>query len=62
MLFLFQFLLFALIFLSFALIIGVPVVLATPNGWSSSKNIVFAGTTGWLFLVFLIGALNSFVV
>jgi len=62
MLFLFQFLLFALIFLSFALIIGVPVVLATPNGWSSSKNIVFAGTTGWLFLVFLIGALNSCVV
>jgi photosystem II PsbZ protein len=62
MLFLFQFLLFALIFLSFALIIGVPVVLASPDGWSSSKNIVFAGTTGWLFLVFLIGALNSFVV
>jgi photosystem II PsbZ protein len=62
MLFIFQFLLFALVFLSLALVIGVPVVLATPDGWSSSKNLVFAGTTGWLFLVFLIGALNSFVV
>ena len=62
MLFLFQFLLFALVFVSLALVIGVPVILASPDGWAYSKNIVFAGTTGWLFLVFLVGALNSFVV
>jgi photosystem II PsbZ protein len=62
MLFLFQLVLFALVFLSLALVIGVPVVLASPNGWATSKNLVFAGTTGWFFLVFLVGTLNSFVV
>jgi photosystem II PsbZ protein len=62
MLSLFQLVLFALVFLSLALVIGVPVLLASPDGWSSSKNIVFAGTGGWLFLVFLVGTLNSFVV
>jgi photosystem II PsbZ protein len=62
MLFLFQLVLFALVFLSLALVIGVPVLLASPEGWASSKNIVFAGTAGWLFLVFLVGTLNSFVV
>jgi photosystem II PsbZ protein len=62
MLSLFQLVLFALVFLSLALVIGVPVLLASPEGWASSKNIVFAGTAGWLFLVFFVGTLNSFVV
>ena len=62
MLFLFQISLFAFIALSFALVVGVPVLLASPDGWSSSKNIVFSGTGLWFLLVFLVGVLNSFVV
>jgi photosystem II PsbZ protein len=54
--------LFALILLSFALIIGVPVVFATPNGWSENKRIVFSGVSVWLLLVFAIGIFNSFVI
>lgn len=62
MLFVFQLTLFALIALSFALVVGVPVVLASPDGWASSKQLVFSGATLWIFLVFLVGILNSFVV
>lgn len=54
--------LFALILLSFALIIGVPVVFATPNGWSENKRFVFSGVSVWLLLVFAIGIFNSFVI
>jgi photosystem II PsbZ protein len=54
--------LFALILLSFALIIGVPVVFATPNGWSENKRFVFSGVSVWLLLVFAIGVFNSFVI
>ncbi len=53
---------FALILLSFALIIGVPVVFATPNGWAENKRFVFSGVSVWLLLVFAIGIFNSFVI
>nr|WKT06863.1 Z protein of photosystem II [Klebsormidium flaccidum] len=56
----FQLSLFALVATSFLLVIGVPVILASPNGWSSSKNIVFSGTSLWIGLVFLVGLLSSF--
>jgi photosystem II PsbZ protein len=54
--------LFGLILLSFALIIGVPVVFATPNGWADNKRFVFSGVSVWLLLVFAIGIFNSFVI
>lgn len=57
----FQLAVFALIATSFLLVIGVPVVLASPNGWSSSKNTVFSGLSLWIALVFLVGILNSFI-
>nr|YP_010264543.1 Z protein of photosystem II [Vandenboschia striata]UIO59711.1 Z protein of photosystem II [Vandenboschia striata] len=57
----FQLALFALIAISFLLVIGVPVVLASPDGWSSNKNIVFSGASLWIGLVFLVGILNSFI-
>lgn len=41
MLVIFQLALFALIAVSFLLIIGVPVVFATPEGWSDNKGAVF---------------------
>ena len=57
-----QLALFALILLSFALVIGVPVVFASPNGWTENKKVVFSGLSLWLLLVFTVGVFNSFVV
>jgi photosystem II PsbZ protein len=62
MLFIFQLSLFAFVALSLALLVGVPVAFASPEGWASTKNIVFSGATLWIFLIFLVGILNSFVV
>jgi photosystem II PsbZ protein len=57
-----QIALLALITVSFALVVGVPVVFATPNGWSENKGIVFSGLSLWLLLVFAVGIFNSFVI
>ena len=57
-----QLALFALIVVSFALVVGVRVVFASPNGWSENKGIVFSGLSLWLLLVFTVGVFNSFVV
>jgi photosystem II PsbZ protein len=57
----FQLAILALIVISFLLVIGVPVVLASPNGWSNSKNTVFSGASLWIGLVFLVGILNSLI-
>ena len=58
----FQLTLFAFIALSFLLVVGVPVVFASPNGWVENKGTVFSGLGLWLLLVFVVGVLNSFVV
>nr|ARV78407.1 photosystem II protein Z [Aneura pinguis]WGO59182.1 photosystem II protein Z [Aneura pinguis] len=55
----FQSAVFALISISFLLVIGVPVVLASPDGWLSNKNAVFSGASLWIGLVSLVGILNS---
>lgn len=57
-----QLALFAFIVVSFALVVGVPVVFASPNGWSENKGIVFSGLSVWLLLLFTVGVFNSFVV
>ena len=57
-----QLALFALIVVSFALVVGVPVVFASPNGWTENKGLVFSGLSVWLLLVFTVGVFNSFVV
>ena len=62
MLLVFQLTLFALIVVSFLLLVGVPVVFASPNGWSDNKGTVFSGLGIWFLLVFAVGILNSFVV
>nr|YP_002600952.1 Z protein of photosystem II [Pyramimonas parkeae]ACJ71113.1 Z protein of photosystem II [Pyramimonas parkeae]ANA57014.1 Z protein of photosystem II [Pyramimonas parkeae] len=62
MILLFQLALFALIAVSFLMVIAVPVVFASPDGWSSTKGLVFTGAALWIFLVFLVGVLNSFVI
>jgi len=61
MLLFFQLALFLLIALSFILVVGVPVIFASPDGWTTSKGFIFSVVTLWIFLVFLVGLLNSFV-
>jgi photosystem II PsbZ protein len=58
----FQFTLLALVALSFLLVVGVPVVFASPEGWTENKRTVFSGLGLWILLVFAVGVLNSFVV
>ena len=58
----FQLTLFGLIALSFLLVVGVPVVFASPNGWTENKSVVFSGVGLWIILVFAVGILNSFVI
>ncbi len=57
-----QLALLALIVVSFGLVVGVPVVFASPNGWTDNKRFVFSGLSVWLLLVFVVGICNSFVV
>lgn len=57
----FQLAVFALIVTSLILLISVPLVFASPDGWLGNKNIVFSGTSLWIGLVFLIGILNSLI-
>ena len=58
----FQLTLFAFVALSFILVVGVPVIFASPNGWTDNKRIVFSGVGVWVLLVFTLGILNSFVI
>ena len=62
MLLVFQLSLFALVALSFLLVVGVPVAFASLDGWSENKGLVLSGTGLWFILVFTVGILNSFVV
>ncbi|AFZ28659.1 photosystem II reaction center protein PsbZ [Gloeocapsa sp. BRSZ] len=59
---LFQIALVALVIMSFAMLIGVPVAYATPQNWVESKKLLWVGSIAWIGLVFLVGALNFLVV
>jgi photosystem II PsbZ protein len=59
---LFQLVLLALVVLSFVLVVGAPVALASPQNWDQSRRILFLGSGVWAILVILVGLLNSFVV
>ena len=58
----FQIALIALVVVSFIMVIGVPVAYATPQSWNESKKLLWVGSGAWFALVFLVGALNFFVV
>jgi photosystem II PsbZ protein len=58
----FQLVLTALVLLSFALVVGVPVAYATPQNWNQSKSLIFLGSGIWVALVLAVGALNFLVV
>uniref|UniRef100_A0ACD5X0V5 Uncharacterized protein n=1 Tax=Avena sativa TaxID=4498 RepID=A0ACD5X0V5_AVESA len=57
----FQLAVFALIVTSSVLIISVPLVFASPDGWLNNKNVVFSSTSLWIGLVFLVAILNSLI-
>jgi photosystem II PsbZ protein len=59
---LFQVSILALIAFSFLMVLAVPVVFASPNGWNENKNLVLFGAAAWALLVLTVGALNSFVI
>ncbi|MDJ0553160.1 MAG: photosystem II reaction center protein PsbZ [Microcoleaceae cyanobacterium MO_207.B10] len=60
--FLFQFVLLALVVLSFVLVVGVPVAYASPQIWNQSKSLIFVGSGLWVALVIAVGVLNFLVV
>ncbi|MEX0268028.1 photosystem II reaction center protein PsbZ [Leptolyngbyaceae cyanobacterium UHCC 1019] len=59
---LFQIALAALVFLSFVMIIGTPVALATPQNWDQSRRVIFLGSGVWALLVIVVGILNYLVI
>lgn len=57
----FQLLLAALVFFSFAMIVYVPVAYASPQNWNQSKRLILIGSAIWGGLVVAVGALNFLV-
>jgi photosystem II PsbZ protein len=51
-----------LILLSFALVVGVPVILVSPGEWEKSKGVVYTGAGLWFGLVIVTAAFNSFII
>lgn len=58
----FQLTLTLFIFLSFILVVTVPVIFASQDGWEENKNYILYSSTLWGVLVLVIGGLNSFVI
>ncbi|BAZ69037.1 photosystem II reaction center protein PsbZ [Pelatocladus sp. BLCC-F211] len=58
----FQIALLALVLVSFAMVIGVPVAYATPQNWNDSKRLLWLGSGAWIGLVVLVALLSFFVV
>ncbi|MBC6419962.1 MAG: photosystem II reaction center protein PsbZ [Prochloron sp. SP5CPC1] len=59
---LFQISLAALVFLSFVLVVGVPVAYASPQNWDQSKSLLWVGSFAWIALVLVVAVLNFFVI
>lgn len=57
-----QLLVSILILLSFALVVGVPVIVVSPGEWEKSKNLIYSAAGLWFGLVIVIAAFNSFVI
>ena len=53
-----QLLVGVLILVSFAMVVAVPVILATPGEWEKSQSIVWSGAGLWSALVIITGILN----
>ena len=53
-----QLLVGVLILVSFAMVVAVPVILATPGEWEKSQSIVWSGVGLWSALVIITGIFN----
>ena len=53
-----QLLVGVLILVSFAMVVAVPVILATPGEWDKSQSIVWSGAGLWSALVIITGIFN----
>ncbi len=53
-----QLLVGVLILVSFAMVVAVPVILATPGEWGKSQSIVWSGAGLWSALVIITGIFN----
>nr|QCI07074.1 photosystem II protein Z [Haraldiophyllum bonnemaisonii] len=56
-----QLLALALVLFSVALVISIPVVIASPGEWEKSKNLIYTGVIIWSSLVIITGIANSFI-
>lgn len=56
-----QLLVFVLVIFSTLLVVGIPVVLASPGQWEKSKNLIYTGAGIWAGLVIITGIANSFI-
>jgi photosystem II core protein PsbZ len=61
MLFVIQILTGLFVLLSLSLVVTVPVALAIPGQWETSKDNIFRSATLWTTFVFLIAFANAFV-
>lgn len=61
LLILFQLALFALVLLSFVMVVGVPVAYASPQNWDQAKRLILLGSLVWGGLVVVVGGLNYLV-
>lgn len=61
MVFIFDIALLALVVLSFALVVGVPVAYASGQNWDQSKSLIWLGSIIWIALVLVVAALNFLV-
>jgi photosystem II PsbZ protein len=50
------------VFMSFVMVVAVPVAYASPQNWDQSKKLLYLGSGLWAILVLLVGGLNYFVV
>ena len=57
-----QLLVFIIVILSTLLVIGIPVIFASPRQWEEFKNLIYTGAGIWAGLVLITGLLNSFIV
>nr|QCI08056.1 photosystem II protein Z [Plumaria plumosa] len=57
-----QLLAFILVILSTLLVIGIPVIIASPGQWEKLKNLIYASAGIWAGLVIITGIANSFIV
>nr|YP_009546149.1 photosystem II protein Z [Gloeochaete wittrockiana]ASQ40210.1 photosystem II protein Z [Gloeochaete wittrockiana] len=57
----FQLALTFLVLLSFVLVVGIPVLVASAGEWERSQKYVYVGAFLWASLVIITGLLNSFI-